>query len=116
VADLADWWCADVEPLEAFVRKSAVLTAHSEALGRDPPTVVRSQVAWIDLAAGPGDRARWPDVHIVAGGPDAVTSELLDFRRAGVDHFQLRFMDFPATDGLECFIDRVLPNLRAGWD
>ena len=37
VAQYADWWCADVGPVEVFRRKAAVLREHCAAVGRDPP-------------------------------------------------------------------------------
>jgi alkanesulfonate monooxygenase SsuD/methylene tetrahydromethanopterin reductase-like flavin-dependent oxidoreductase (luciferase family) len=116
VADLAERWCADVGTVEAFERKAAVLDGHCRSLGRDPGTVLRSQVVWVALDPEATAAARWPDVHIVAGSERQVTDELLRFRRAGVEHLQIRFMDFPSTRGIERFAERVLPALRAAWD
>ena len=116
VAETADWWCADVEPLETFVRKSAVLDEHCRAVGRDPTSIVRSQVTWVSVEDDPSRLVRWPDLHIVAGDPDQVADELIGFRRAGVDHFQLRFMDYPSTAGLQRFIERVMPRLAEAWE
>jgi alkanesulfonate monooxygenase SsuD/methylene tetrahydromethanopterin reductase-like flavin-dependent oxidoreductase (luciferase family) len=116
VADLADWWCADVGTVEAFIHKSAVLDGHCRELGRDPATIVRSQVVWISVADPPAAGSRWPDVHVVAGSEDEVVAELLRFRRAGADHFQMRFMDFPATAGMERFASGVIPRLQRDWD
>jgi hypothetical protein len=53
------------------------------------------------------------DFHIIGGTPDDVTRELEQFIHLGVRHFQLRFLDFPRTDGLGTFIDKVLPRLRS---
>lgn len=116
VADLAEWWCADVGTVDAFSHKAAVLDAHCRSIGRDPATIVRSQVVWIGLDPDPGEAARWPDVHIVAGSDAEVTDQLVRFRRAGVDHLEIRFMDFPSMRGIERFIERVLPPLSAAWD
>ena len=116
VADLAEWWCADVGPVEAFVRKSRILDEHCVAVARDPASIVRSQVAWVSVEDDPDRVVRWPNLHIVAGSPDEVLRELTAFRRAGVDHFELRFMDFPSPAGLERFIERVLPRLADAWD
>lgn len=116
VADLAEWWCADVGTVDTFVHKSAVLDGHARALGRDPATIVRSQVAWVSVADDPADAVRREDLHVVAGTPDEVAAELLAFRRAGVEHFQIRFMDFPARAGMARFVEGVLPQLRDRWD
>jgi alkanesulfonate monooxygenase SsuD/methylene tetrahydromethanopterin reductase-like flavin-dependent oxidoreductase (luciferase family) len=116
VADLAEWWCADVGTVETFSHKAAVLDTHCRDIARDPATVLRSQVAWISIADDPTGLVTRPDLHIVAGSAKEVSAELLRFRRAGVDHFQMRFMDFPETTGLERFIEHVLPALTAAWD
>jgi alkanesulfonate monooxygenase SsuD/methylene tetrahydromethanopterin reductase-like flavin-dependent oxidoreductase (luciferase family) len=116
VADLADWWCADVGTVDAFARKSAVLDGHCRDLGRDPATITRTQVGWLALEERPADAPPWPDVHIVAGSPTEIASELLAFRRAGVDHFQLRFMDFPSRTGMDRFASDVLPLVQRDWD
>jgi alkanesulfonate monooxygenase SsuD/methylene tetrahydromethanopterin reductase-like flavin-dependent oxidoreductase (luciferase family) len=116
VADLADWWCADVGTVAAFSHKSAVLERHCRELGRDPATIVRTQVAWISLIERPADAPPWPDVHIISGSPTEVAQELLQFRRAGADHLQVRFMDFPSTAGLGRFTADVLPRLQRDWD
>ena len=115
VAYLAQWWCADVGTVEAFQRKSTILDEHCRDVGRDPASIVRSQVTWISVEDDPAAAVRWPELHIVAGSPDSVATELLRFRRAGVDHFEIRFMDFPATAGLERFAERVVPRLSAEW-
>ncbi|MEA2622155.1 MAG: hypothetical protein QOH61_1065 [Chloroflexota bacterium] len=111
VAEAADWWCADIGPLETFVHKSAVLDEHCRAVGRDPAEIVRTQVAWVSVEDDSEKVVRWPDLHIVAGSVDEVTRELEAFRDAGVDHFQIRFMDFPGSDGMDRFTSRVLPRL-----
>jgi alkanesulfonate monooxygenase SsuD/methylene tetrahydromethanopterin reductase-like flavin-dependent oxidoreductase (luciferase family) len=117
VAEHADWWCADVGDVATFARKSAILERHCADVGRDPASIVRSQVAWIGFLDDEAPRPpAWPPVHVVTGTPSAVAEELVAFRRAGVDHFQLRFMDFPSTEGIARFVGEVLPSLAAAWD
>ncbi len=111
VAQYADWWCADVQPLEMFVRKANVLAEHCAAIGRDSAEIVRAQVVWVSVESDSANAIRRPDLHIVAGTPDEVTRELQAFRDAGVEHFQMRFMDYPRTAGFERFVERVLPRL-----
>jgi alkanesulfonate monooxygenase SsuD/methylene tetrahydromethanopterin reductase-like flavin-dependent oxidoreductase (luciferase family) len=113
VAQYADWWCADVGSVDAFAHKAAVLAGHCRSIGRDPAEIVHSQVVWVSIAEDSSQAVRWPDLHIVAGDPDEVSRELLAFRRAGVAHFQVRFMDSPDPAGLERFVAHVLPRLRA---
>ena len=40
-----------------------------------------------------------------------MAAELAAFQAAGVQHFQVRFMDYPRLDGMERFISQVLPRL-----
>jgi alkanesulfonate monooxygenase SsuD/methylene tetrahydromethanopterin reductase-like flavin-dependent oxidoreductase (luciferase family) len=111
VAELADWWCSDVGPVETFVRKNKILDEHCAAVGRDPAEVARAQIAWVSVEDDPARVVRWDNLHIVAGSPEEVADELGRFRAAGVEHFQLRFMDYPSLDGLNRFCERVLPRL-----
>ena len=113
VARYADWWCNDVAPPEVFARKARVLDEHCAAVGRDPAAIVRSQATWVSVEDDPARCVRWPDLHLVAGTPDEVARELLAFRDAGVEHFQLRFLDYPDPAGLERFVARVPPRLAA---
>ena len=111
VAEAADWWCNDIAPVEVFARKRDVLRRHCAAVGRDIGTITSSQVTWISFAEDAERNATVSGPYVVAGDADAVTRELEGYRRAGVDHFQVRFMDHPGVAGLERFVARVLPRL-----
>ena len=89
-----------------------MLDGHCVAVGRDPHTVTRSQVTWISVDEDPTRVVRWPDLHIVAGTSDEVAAEIRAFAAAGVQHFQVRFMDYPSTGGLERFVTKVLATPR----
>jgi alkanesulfonate monooxygenase SsuD/methylene tetrahydromethanopterin reductase-like flavin-dependent oxidoreductase (luciferase family) len=110
VAQYADWWCADLAPVEVFAHKQDVLRTHCAAVGRDPAAIVKAQVVWVSVEDEAAWAARWDGVHLVSGTPDMVTRELEAFRDAGVQHFQVRFVDYPNPAGLERFIARVLPR------
>ncbi|MCA1645061.1 MAG: LLM class flavin-dependent oxidoreductase [Chloroflexi bacterium] len=111
VAQYADWWCADIQPVEVFVHKARVLADHCASVGRDTAEIVRAQVVWISVEDNSANATRWPDLHVVAGTPDEVSRELQAFRAAGVQHFQVRFIDYPSTAGFERFVTHVLPRL-----
>ncbi len=111
VAQAADWWCHDIAPVELFVRKRDVLRRHCEAVGRDPSTITHAQVVWIAFTEDAELPASGAGPYTVAGDADAVRGELERYRAAGVDHFQIRFMDHPSEAGLERFVTRVLPRL-----
>jgi alkanesulfonate monooxygenase SsuD/methylene tetrahydromethanopterin reductase-like flavin-dependent oxidoreductase (luciferase family) len=111
-AEHADWWCADIAPVDVFTHKNRVLDEHCASVGRDPSEITRSVATWVSVEDDAADAVRWPDLHIVAGNPKEVTRELEGYIRAGVQHFMLRFMDYPSTAGIERFIAKVLPRLR----
>lgn len=113
VAREADWWCADLAPVEVVRHKASVLAAHCAAVGRDPAEIVHSLVTWISVEEDSARAVRWDHLHIVAGNPDEVTRELAAYRAAGIRHFQVRFMDYPSTAGFERFVTKVLPRLGA---
>ena len=110
-AQYGDWWCADVGDAATFARKNGILDEHCTAVGRSAGAITRAQSTWISIEDDSARAIRWPDLHIVAGTPAEVTRELRAFIAAGVDHFALRFMDYPATDGFNRFVEGVLPRL-----
>lgn len=114
VAQYGDWWCADVGGADTFARKNRILDEHCAAVGRDPGAIVRAQATWISVEEDPARVVRWPDLHIVGGSPEEVTRELRAFMAAGVDHFAIRFMDYPDTAGFDRFVGQVLPHLTRG--
>jgi alkanesulfonate monooxygenase SsuD/methylene tetrahydromethanopterin reductase-like flavin-dependent oxidoreductase (luciferase family) len=111
VAEYADWWCPDVASVEVFRHKARVLREHCAAVGRDPAEIVHSQVVWISIEDDSSALSPWGDLHIVGGDSDQVTRELMEFIRGGVQHFQIRFMDYPSTAGMERFVENVMPRL-----
>ena len=51
------------------------------------------------------------DLHLVYGTPAQVAAEMRQFVDLGVEHFMLRFIDFPSMAGLELFLTEVMPEL-----
>jgi alkanesulfonate monooxygenase SsuD/methylene tetrahydromethanopterin reductase-like flavin-dependent oxidoreductase (luciferase family) len=111
VAEYADWWCPDVTSVDVYRRKAQLLTERCSAIGRDPAEIVHTQIVWVSVEDDSSQVVRWDNLHIVAGSPDDVARELIEFREAGVRHFQVRFMDYPSTLGFERFIARVMPRV-----
>ncbi len=112
VARYADWWCADIAPVDVVRRKVEVLKEHCSKVGRDPSEIIHSQDVWVSVEDDSSRAIRWDNLHIVAGNPDEVASELSQYIELGVRHFQIRFMDYPHTSGIERFIKRVIPQLQ----
>ena len=48
----------------------------------------------------------------LAGNADDVTRQIEEFITLGCRQMQFRFRDFPSTEGLELFIEKVLPRFR----
>jgi alkanesulfonate monooxygenase SsuD/methylene tetrahydromethanopterin reductase-like flavin-dependent oxidoreductase (luciferase family) len=121
VAQYADWWNADYYSPAEYARKLAVLHDHCRAVGRDPSAVVPTCYMGISVS---NDSAKLihqppvvsrPDMHVISGAPDEVTSQIEAFAAIGVRHMQLNFLDYPNTDGLDLFLSAVLPRFtRAG--
>jgi alkanesulfonate monooxygenase SsuD/methylene tetrahydromethanopterin reductase-like flavin-dependent oxidoreductase (luciferase family) len=111
-AKYADWWNAPFMEADKFAHKQEVLAQHCREIGRDPDEILHSYYAITSLSENPDKVQRNEDPHFVAGSPDDVTRELEQFVRLGVKHIQIRFTDFPSSDGLELFINKVLPRLR----
>ncbi|HVF99011.1 MAG TPA: LLM class flavin-dependent oxidoreductase [Chloroflexia bacterium] len=111
-AKYADWWNAPFMEADKFAHKQEVLARHCRDIGRDPAEILHSYYAITSLSEDPEKVQRNEDPHFVAGSPDDVTRELEQFVRLGVKHIQVRFTDFPSSDGLELFINKVLPRLR----
>jgi alkanesulfonate monooxygenase SsuD/methylene tetrahydromethanopterin reductase-like flavin-dependent oxidoreductase (luciferase family) len=110
-AKYADWWNAPFITSEEFAHKQRVLETHCRDVGRDPAEITTTYYGLVSLVDDPA-KIEKRDVNVVGGTPEMIAEELSQFVRLGVKHFQLRFLDFPSTDGLERFIDEVMPALR----
>jgi len=51
--------------------------------------------------------------NYIIGSPDSVTERLMEYIKLGVEHFILRFLDFPNVDGAVLFSEEVIPALRS---
>jgi alkanesulfonate monooxygenase SsuD/methylene tetrahydromethanopterin reductase-like flavin-dependent oxidoreductase (luciferase family) len=119
VAAHADWWNADYYAPEDYARKLAALERHCRDLGRDFARITPTYYGGISVAADPARVLRRPpanfrpDMYVIGGTPDEVVARLERFAALGVAQVQLNFLDYPATDGLELFLAKVLPRFRA---
>ncbi len=118
VARYADWWCADIAPVEVFTHKARVLRDHCAAVGRDPATIRKTYPLTVYLARTraeaelrAGHRLEGNDPPF-AGEPAALRDRLLELSDLGFDLFQLVFAGFPETDDMRLFVDEVLPAFR----
>lgn len=112
VAKYADWWNTNLCDVAQFAHKKEVLYNHCREIGRDPVEIVLTYNGWVSIAEDPAKLETRDAPYIVRGNADAVTKELEEFVKLGVKHFQLKILDFPETDGLELFKEKVVTRLR----
>lgn len=120
-AELADWWNIPGGSLENYNRKLEVLRAHCEAVGRDYDSIQKTWSCDCVAVAGSQEEAEhiarsspfYNAQSAIVGTPDTVAEQLHPWVKAGVQHFQLRFADFPRTDNLELFAREVLPRFSS---
>jgi alkanesulfonate monooxygenase SsuD/methylene tetrahydromethanopterin reductase-like flavin-dependent oxidoreductase (luciferase family) len=121
VAKHADWWNTTAPTPEDMARKIGVLAEHCRAIGRDVEDILinwqcqcvaigSSEAEAREIAENAPLYHRGPAGAIV-GTPDQVAERLQQFVDVGVRDFNLRFADFPRTDGAFRFLRDVMPKL-----
>ena len=119
VAKYADWWNFPGGTFENYTDLLAVLRGHCEQVGRDYNSIVKTWANEVVAVAPTHDAAVKmaqaslfynPDAALV-GTPDEVTAQLQRFVDVGVEHFILRFADFPHNDSAAMFVREVLPRM-----
>ena len=114
-AEHADWWNVDYLSPEAYARKLRILHDHCEAIGRDPATIVPTAFCLMSISHDESRVVRTPPInypptaHILSGGPAEVIDKIGAFTELGVSHIQLMFLDYPRGDGIDIFLEEVLP-------
>jgi alkanesulfonate monooxygenase SsuD/methylene tetrahydromethanopterin reductase-like flavin-dependent oxidoreductase (luciferase family) len=111
VAKHADWMNVGFRDAKAYARKLNALRGHCEKVGRDYDSIKKTYFGFVSVTRDGAKPEPRGDLHIVYGRPDQVAKELKEFVELGVEHFMLRFVDFPSTDGLEMFLSEVAPVL-----
>lgn len=118
VAQHADWWNIPGGSLENYAHKLDVLRQHCEAVGRDYDDIVKS---WsgeaVALAETEAEARRiaaaspYNSGDAIIGTPAQVAEQLQAFVDLGVEVLIVRLLDFPKTDGIELFVQEVMPAL-----
>jgi len=111
VARYADWMNVGFCTSDTFARKLDALRRHCADIGRDYAAIRKTYFGFVSVTPDGAVPEPRGDVHIVYGAPQAVVQELRKFAALGVEHFILRFVDFPKTDGVDLFLQEVLPSL-----
>jgi alkanesulfonate monooxygenase SsuD/methylene tetrahydromethanopterin reductase-like flavin-dependent oxidoreductase (luciferase family) len=112
VAKYADWMNLLFADLPTFLEKDGVLKRHCEDVGRDSDAIKRTLYAYVFLTPdGRKPAPRSGDKYVIYGDADRVGEQISGFVDAGVEHFMLRFLDFPSVDGATLFQSEVIPKL-----
>jgi alkanesulfonate monooxygenase SsuD/methylene tetrahydromethanopterin reductase-like flavin-dependent oxidoreductase (luciferase family) len=119
VAKHADWWNFPGGSVENYAHKLDVLRGHCQAVGRDFDQIVKTWAAEVVAVAATESQAKrvaeaspFYQGSGIVGDPQQVAAQLRTFVDLGVEHFILRFADFPDPDGALLFAEEVIPQLR----
>lgn len=113
VAKRADWWNHNFCDAQEYAHKAQVLRGYCREIGRDPNDIVYTYYGFISIADDPGKVVKREGIHVIGGSADAVTRELEEFIKLGVTCFQFRFLDYPAINNLQTFVEKIMPRLGA---
>lgn len=119
VARQADWWNFPGGTVENYTRKLEVLREYCAEAGRDYDAIRKSwQCETVAIAATEAEARAMAEAspfyngnHGLIGTPAQVIAQLAPWVAAGVTLFQLRFADFPRTEGIRLFTDAVMPHV-----
>ena len=118
VAQFADWWNFPGGTPENYADLLGTLRDHCQAVGRDYNSIVKTWaiecVSVADTEAAAIEIARSNSLYdqqtAIVGTPDQVEAKLQRFTEMGVEHFIIRFADFPKTDMAKMFAKEVAPR------
>jgi len=111
VAKYGDWMNVGFCKSEVYAQKLEALRGHCTAIGRDYDEIKKSYFAFVSINEDEFEPPGRSQPHLVMGNAQEVTKEFKQFIDLGVEHFMIRFVDFPSTKGLELFLDKVMPQL-----
>ena len=105
-----------------YAHKLDVLRQHCAAVGRDYDTILKTWSAdAVAIAATEAEARRIAEAspynsNAIIGTPEQVAQQLQVFVDLGVEYLIVRVLDFPATAGIELFVQDsdAAPTRRAG--
>lgn len=115
VARYADWWNIPGGSLDNYGHKLDVLRKHCDDVGRNYEEIRKTYnceaiaVARTEAEAKRISQASPFQNAPIHGTPEQVAEQLNFFVKLGVDQFAVRLVDFPRNDGLQMFIEEVMP-------
>jgi alkanesulfonate monooxygenase SsuD/methylene tetrahydromethanopterin reductase-like flavin-dependent oxidoreductase (luciferase family) len=119
VAQYADWWNLVGVSVETYAYKIKVLQRHCAEVGRNPADIRKTWMGVVSLApttrqaqAAMQGYPIWPEDAPIVGTPPEVVAQLQHYTSLGVDCFILAFADEPGMEGIELFINEVMPQFE----
>ena len=118
VARYADWWNLPGGTLENYAHKIEVLRQHCQVVGRDFDDIIKTWSPEAIAIAATEEAAQQIAADspykkdVIIGTPRQVAEQLKPFVDLGVERLIIRIIDFPAMDGLNLFVQEVMPLLR----
>lgn len=120
VAKYADWWNGVGSSPEEMKDSTAALAEHCQAVGRDPASILKTfSTDCVAIAPSTPAAQRMAQATPfynaqsgLIGTPDEVAAKIKVYIDLGIQHFMLRFVDFPRFDSAQLFIKEVLPRFR----
>ncbi|MEM4312156.1 MAG: LLM class flavin-dependent oxidoreductase [Nitrososphaerales archaeon] len=131
VAELADIWDMGGDPsVEEYRRKMNILQDWCEKINRDFNSIEKSWDGHVLIGRNKGDfedkisriRREWGEYgaiegyaygkmqKMISGTPDECIEKINGLLDIGISRFILIFLDYPSTDGIKVFAERVMPN------
>ena len=119
VANYAGMWNMPGAALDVYTHKLNVLRKHCDSVGRDFDEITKTWSCEVTALASTEAEAKrildaspYTQAEPVYGTPEQVADQLRAFVDVGVDHIIVRLVDFPKTDGIQMFIEEVMPLLK----
>jgi len=119
VARHADWWNLPNVTLETYKHKLDILRYHCSREGRDPEEIKKTLGNIVAIAENEEEaqeiakrspfKAKENEAYFI-GTPERVKDQIKAFIDIGVEHFILRFLDFPRLEGAKLFAKKVIPK------
>ena len=117
VAKYADWCNIDNSDLAFCKNRLDTLQGHCQTVGREYDSIVKTYIC--DCVSLDTNHAKavtlknasyFSQYQPMVGTPDEVADQIQAYADLGFSHFVLRFADYPNTEGVELFIQEVLPR------
>jgi alkanesulfonate monooxygenase SsuD/methylene tetrahydromethanopterin reductase-like flavin-dependent oxidoreductase (luciferase family) len=113
VASQADWWNEGL-PLEEYTHKLTILRNHCERVGRDYDSIKKTWLGCVAIAKTKEAALQTVKGNPFAasettltGTPEQISERIKELADLGVEHFILRFLDFPNQTGIEQFMEVI---------